>query len=102
MVLEVEFRPLLFDVFICIMRPDAEAPLLAADEVSVEVGDAEVVDAIPLRLPALANAEAQVHPCPGRFSPRRELPKIGTTSPEARPAVPAPPRQGFILRPRPS
>lgn len=45
-----------------IMRPDGEAPLLASDEVRVEVGDAEVVDRISLCDMALAFANSLTWP----------------------------------------
>jgi len=42
-----------------IMCPHAEAPLVAADKVSVEVSDAEVATAFPLRFPAFAFTKAR-------------------------------------------
>jgi len=42
-----------------IMCPDAEPPLVAADEVGVEVSDAEVATAFPLRFPAFAFTKAR-------------------------------------------
>ncbi len=47
-----------------IVRPDAEAPLLAADEVGVEVGDPQVVHRLPL---------ARIH----HFGHKHWLPIVG-------------------------
>ncbi len=59
------------DLVICVVRPDAEAPLVAADEVGVPVGDAERTRLFSYAFQRLRSLKPRRSPPSADFSPTR-------------------------------